>query len=89
MSQGFFTIYRHLFERLAHDEKQYTDGPFPSFGDSSWPWLPPSKDEKDRCSRTFYAYWTNFVTEKGFEWADQWNLAEAPDRKVRRCVLRL
>ena len=82
--QSFFTIYRHLFERLAHDEKQLVDTPLPSFGDSTWPWLPPSKEEKDACVRTFYSHWTNFVTEKEFEWADQWNIAEAPDRRVRR-----
>ncbi|TFK86714.1 DnaJ-domain-containing protein [Polyporus arcularius HHB13444] len=85
---SFFTIYRHLFDRLAHDEKQYENVPLPSFGDSTWPWLPPSKEEKDRCARTFYTHWTNFVTNKEFEWADQWNLAEAPDRRVRRLMER-
>jgi len=29
----------------------------------------------------------NFSTEKDFSWMDQWNLAEAPDRRVRRCGL--
>lgn len=27
----------------------------------------------------------NFSTEKDFAWMDQWNLSEAPDRRVRRC----
>ncbi|KAL7279397.1 hypothetical protein ACG7TL_007238 [Trametes sanguinea] len=83
---GFFTIYRNLFDRLAHDERQYVDTPLPSFGYSTWPWLPPSKAEQDQCARTFYNYWTNFVTSKEFEWADQWNIAEAPDRRVRRLM---
>ena len=82
--QSFFTIYRNLFDRLAHDEKHHDDTPLPTFGDSTWPWLPPSRDEKDKCARTFYTYWTNFATNKDFEWADQWNIAEAPDRRVRR-----
>ncbi|KAI0636163.1 hypothetical protein C8Q77DRAFT_1101965 [Trametes polyzona] len=85
---SFFTIYRNLFDRLAHDEKAYVDIPFPSFGFSTWPWLPPSKAEQDQCARTFYSYWTNFVTNKEFEWADQWNIAEAPDRRVRRLMER-
>ncbi|OJT13882.1 DnaJ subfamily C member 21 -like protein [Trametes pubescens] len=85
---SFFTIYRNLFDRLAHDEKAHTDVPLPSFGTSTWPWLPPSRDEQDQCARTFYNYWTNFVTNKEFEWADQWNLAEAPDRRVRRLMER-
>ncbi|TBU25175.1 DnaJ-domain-containing protein [Dichomitus squalens] len=85
---GFFTIYRNLFDRLAHDEKQYDDTPLPSFGLSTWPWLPPTKEEKNQCARTFYNYWINFVTNKEFEWADQWNMAEAPDRRVRRLMER-
>ncbi|KAI0759556.1 hypothetical protein BD413DRAFT_722231 [Trametes elegans] len=85
---SFFTIYRNLFDRLAHDEKQYVDVPLPSFGESTWPWLAPSKAEQDRCARTFYNYWTNFATGKVFEWADQWNIAEAPDRRVRRLMER-
>ncbi|CDO77186.1 hypothetical protein BN946_scf184705.g11 [Trametes cinnabarina] len=83
---SFFTIYRNLFDRLAHDEKQFVDTPLPSFGYSTWPWLPSSKAEQNQCARAFYTYWTNFVTNKEFEWADQWNVAEAPDRRVRRLM---
>ncbi|KAI0648851.1 DnaJ domain-containing protein [Trametes meyenii] len=85
---SFFTIYRNLFDRLAHDERQFTDVLLPSFGRSAWPWSAPSKAEHDQCARTFYNYWTNFVTNKEFEWADQWNIAEAPDRRVRRLMER-
>ncbi|KAH9902519.1 hypothetical protein C8Q73DRAFT_670735 [Cubamyces lactineus] len=85
---SFFTIYRNLFDRLAHDEKQFSNASLPSFGYSTWPWLPPSKTEQDQCARTFYNHWTNFVTGKEFEWADQWNIAEAPDRRVRRLMER-
>ncbi|PIL32166.1 hypothetical protein GSI_05411 [Ganoderma sinense ZZ0214-1] len=81
---SFFTIYRNLFDRLDHDERHYDVTPLPSFGTSAWSWLSPSKEEKDQCVRVFYNYWTNFATNKEFEWADQWNIAEAPDRRVRR-----
>jgi DnaJ family protein A protein 5 len=84
--QSFFTIYRHLFARLASDEVQFGQVDLPSFGDSTWPWIPPSKAEAMSAARTFYTFWTNFVTEKDFAWQEQWNLAEAPDRRVRRCV---
>ncbi|KAI0749903.1 DnaJ domain-containing protein [Daedaleopsis nitida] len=85
---SFFTIYRNLFDRLAHDEKHFADAALPTFGDSTWPWLPPSREDKDKCARTFYTYWTNFATGKEFEWADQWNISEAPDRRVRRLMER-
>ncbi|KAI1786776.1 DnaJ-domain-containing protein [Ganoderma leucocontextum] len=85
---SFFTIFRNLFDRLDHDERRYDDTPLPSFGTSTWPWLLPSKEEKDQCARAFYNYWTNFGTNKAFEWVDQWNVAEAPDRRVRRMMER-
>ncbi|KAI0833753.1 DnaJ domain-containing protein [Trametes gibbosa] len=87
-SNSFFTIYRNLFDRLAHDERAYADVSPPSFGQSTWPWLPPSKEAQDQCARTFYNHWMNFMTSKEFEWADQWNVAEAPDRRVRRLMER-
>ena len=84
--KGFFTIYRNLFARLAHDEAPYTDVEFPSFGDSTWTWTAPSKDKQMEAARTFYNYWLNFGTEKDFTWCDMYNLSEAPDRRVRRSV---
>ncbi|ETW82939.1 hypothetical protein HETIRDRAFT_66827 [Heterobasidion irregulare TC 32-1] len=85
---GFFTIYRNLFARLAHDEAPYTDVEFPSFGDSTWTWTAPSKDKQMEAARTFYNYWLNFGTEKDFTWCDMYNLSEAPDRRVRRLMER-
>ena len=85
--QGFFSIYRNLFSRLAHDESLWGEHPledYPQFGDSSWPWAPASKHDAPTAARTFYAFWTNFVTAKDFSWFDQWELIEAPDRRVRR-----
>ncbi|KZT63451.1 DnaJ-domain-containing protein [Daedalea quercina L-15889] len=89
---SFFTIYRNLFDRLAHDEQQY-DAPsslplYPSFGDATWPWAASNKDSKDRAARAFYNVWMNFVTAKDFAWADAWNVNEAPDRRVRRLMER-
>lgn len=85
--QGFFSIYRNLFMRLAHDEFQWTANAVnecPVFGDSSWPWAPTVKEDASRSARTFYTFWMNFATEKDFSWCDQWEINEAPDRRVRR-----
>jgi DnaJ homolog subfamily A member 5 len=85
-AQSFFTIYRNLFARLAHDEAQFGQTDLPSFGYSSWPWTPTVKGEEDSSARKFYAIWTNISTAKDFTWAEQWNLSEAPERRVRRLV---
>ncbi|KAI0048979.1 DnaJ-domain-containing protein [Auriscalpium vulgare] len=86
---SFFTIYRNLFDRLAFDEKLYDpDAALPSFGYAAWDWAGPSKEQKHEAARTFYNYWLNFVTMKDFSWMDQWNVSEAPDRRVRRLMER-
>jgi DnaJ family protein A protein 5 len=86
--QGFFTIYGNLFARLAAEEAQFADTAYPAFGRADAPWAPPSKADADGAARTFYAAWTNFASEKDFAWMEMWNLAEAPDRRVRRSVVR-
>jgi DnaJ homolog subfamily A member 5 len=83
-SQGFFTIYRNLFDRLASEERQSNDLEFPSFGYSTWGWIAPSRERSSEAARLFYNFWLNFATDKEFAWSDQWNVSEAPDRQVRR-----
>ncbi|KAJ3565153.1 hypothetical protein NP233_g7826 [Leucocoprinus birnbaumii] len=84
---SFFTIYRNLFSRLQAEEAWFA-GPvdFPSFGDSTWSWSSPSKDRDDEAAKHFYSFWLYFSTEKDFVWDEKWNLAEAPDRRVRRLM---
>jgi DnaJ homolog subfamily A member 5 len=87
--QGFYAIYRNLFARLQAEEEFASDGSvqLPSFGYSTWPWAPIHKGEETTAARTFYNSWMNFATGKDFAWMDQWNLAEGPDRRVRRYEL--
>ncbi|KAE9403656.1 DnaJ-domain-containing protein [Gymnopus androsaceus JB14] len=85
---GFYAVYRSLFARLEAEEKLSSDDEIhlPSFGYSSWSWTPQNKKEDATAARTFYNAWINFVTAKDFAWADAWNVAEAPDRRVRRLM---
>ncbi|KAG8881847.1 hypothetical protein FRB98_004092 [Tulasnella sp. 332] len=82
---GFFTIYRNLFARLASEEKNFAgeDIDYPSFGLASWLWSPAEKNTPE-AAKFFYNTWTTFSTAKDFIWVEYWNLAEAPDRRVRR-----
>lgn len=81
--QSFFTIYRNLFTRLAQEENLISQIEYPSFGDAFWPWSTP-KSTNTPAARNFYNAWLNFATLKDFVWTEQWNLSEAPDRRVRR-----
>ncbi|KAG0708086.1 DnaJ-domain-containing protein [Suillus ampliporus] len=84
---SFFTIYRNLFTRLAQEENLVSEIDYPSFGDASWSWSTP-KSTNQPAARDFYNAWINFATLKDFVWMEQWNLAEAPDRRVRRLMER-
>ncbi|KII84450.1 hypothetical protein PLICRDRAFT_365946 [Plicaturopsis crispa FD-325 SS-3] len=83
---SFFSLYRNLFARLAHDESLLSGEKPPPFGYSTWPWTTGNKSEDAETAKPFYAYWTNFVTSKEFSWMEQWNTTEAPDRRVRRLM---
>jgi len=87
-SQSFFTIYRNLFSRLQSEETWFSGKvDFPSFGYSTWSWSPPNKNQDNEAAKHFYLFWLNFSTEKDFVWDEKWDISEAPDRRVRRCVL--
>ncbi|KAF8738396.1 DnaJ molecular chaperone homology domain, partial [Rhizoctonia solani] len=94
-ASGFFTIYRGLFDRLAAEEATWStlNGEtieYPSFGDANTPWAATTKQKGDETlyASMFYRAWTSFSTAKDFSWYDSWNIAEAPDRRVRRLMER-
>ncbi|KAF8322663.1 DnaJ-domain-containing protein [Clavulina sp. PMI_390] len=83
---SFFTIYGNLFRRLSFEEQQHGfDSEYPELGGSTWTWA-GSKGEP--AARHFYNTWTSFASAKDFAWRDQWNVTEAPDRRVRRLMER-
>ncbi|KZO96736.1 DnaJ-domain-containing protein [Calocera viscosa TUFC12733] len=84
---GFYSIYRNLFARLAEEEEAHSQSSvpldYPSFGNSTTPWTAKSDDDT---VRVFYAVWTNFSTEKSFTWFERYDMREAPDRRYRRAM---
>ncbi|KAG0226346.1 hypothetical protein BGW42_003681 [Actinomortierella wolfii] len=88
-SNGFFTVYRNLFQKLAEEEKEADDLAggqgvhYPSFGGSASPYE-STMGEDD--VKQFYNTWLKFSTAKSFAWCDKYRLSEAPDRRVRRAM---
>ena len=81
---GFFRVYGKLFAALddqeqsaslAANRERFQTGP--AFGSSNDDWNAVKK---------FYNHWSAFSTQKTFAWADEYNLAEADTRKVRRLM---
>lgn len=84
--QSFFSLFRNLFTRLSSEERIHEASiEYPPFGLSTWKWATGKQDINDN-PRDFYNVWVNFTTEKDFSWLEQWNINEAPERRVRRCV---
>ncbi|KIJ14207.1 hypothetical protein PAXINDRAFT_79588 [Paxillus involutus ATCC 200175] len=82
--EGFFTLYRNLFSRLAQEENMISEIEYPSFGFSTWSWTSPTTPSE--AARNFYTAWLNFSTMKEFMWMEQYNTADAPDRRTRRLM---
>lgn len=80
--QGFFTLYRNLFSRLAQEEAMLSDIEYPQFGYSTWSWASPTIPSE--AVKNFYSAWLNFSTVKEFMWMDHYNTLDAPDRRTRR-----
>lgn len=82
---SFFSVYRSVFRKIyqgevdgVHDEKaQNLDYLNVDFGgpDSVW------EDVK-----LFYQGWDSFTSSLSFAWADQYDVLEAPNRRVRRAM---
>ena len=81
---GFYQTYETLFAALDKQEQAASLAAgkdhfkaSPAFGASDAPWTQV---------KSFYQHWGLFATMKTFAWADEYNLAEAQNRKVRRLM---
>ncbi|OAV96904.1 hypothetical protein, variant [Puccinia triticina 1-1 BBBD Race 1] len=84
---SFFTIYRNLFNQLSVEEKiarKDTTIVYPSFGTSG------SSYDHDidgtRALKHFYSSWTNFATQKSFEWVEPHRTNQQVDRRIKRLI---
>lgn len=81
----FYTVYRGVFDVIAEEEIKHTESPkastcemfktAPTFGTSTSP---------NSEVNSFYRFWSVFLTQRDFSFADEWNLSEGPNRFVRR-----
>ncbi len=78
--QGFYRVYRQLFEDIFADEArcEVLDPPPPAFGDAS--------SDYAAVVDPFYKYWLNFISVRRFASVDKWDTRDAPDRRVKRLM---
>lgn len=78
---GFYTVYRQVFSSLLAEETLYfdvdTDGT-PTFGRSD--------SDYANVVRPFYSFWCGFNTHKPFGWLDEYDVRQAPNRRVAKLM---
>nr|XP_060490039.1 dnaJ homolog subfamily C member 21 [Panthera onca] len=80
--QGFYTVYRNVFEMIAKEERESVleedMEDFPTFGDS--------QSDYDTVVHPFYAYWQSFCTQKNFAWKEEYDTRQASNRWEKRAM---
>lgn len=78
---GFYTVYRTAFEKLAAEDAEFSkegdsDEEAPSFGNS--------QSSYEDVVHPFYAYWQSYSTKRSFTWLDPHDIRDAPNRRILR-----
>ncbi|KAH0956682.1 hypothetical protein HN011_007281 [Eciton burchellii] len=82
-ANGFYTIYRKIFEKLASEDAEFTKGgdsneEIPNFGNS--------QSSYEDVVHNFYAYWQSYSTKKSYSWLDPYDIRNIPNRRIYRLV---
>ncbi|KAI4882879.1 hypothetical protein NFI96_013094 [Prochilodus magdalenae] len=82
--EGFYTVYRNLFESIAKEELEHSkdddeeSDDFPTFGDS--------QSDYDLVVHLFYGCWQSFCTRKNFAWKEEYDTRQASNRWEKRAM---
>lgn len=79
--KGFYSVYREVFDTLLNEESVYFDvdpDEIPTFGQST--------SDYTNVVRTFYNFWYGFNTRKPFGWLDEYDIRQAPNRRVAKLM---
>ncbi|KAJ8925946.1 hypothetical protein NQ315_009798 [Exocentrus adspersus] len=79
---GFYTVYRNVFENIAKEDMEFIEEKeefcqIPSFGNSNTDFENVS---------AFYNYWLNYSTKKSYVWLDPYDIAGVKDRRYVKAV---
>jgi DnaJ family protein A protein 5 len=72
--KSFYEVYTAAFTLISAAEPSDAPAP-PQFGNESTPWKKVVR---------FYQYWTTFVSQATFAWADKWRVPSGESRDIRR-----
>ncbi|XP_034947062.1 dnaJ homolog subfamily C member 21 [Chelonus insularis] len=79
---GFYTVYRNVFEKIAAEDLEFIDDDettidnIPNFGNS--------QSSYEEVVHPFYSYWQSYSTKVSFVWLEPIDTRNIPNRKVVR-----
>lgn len=80
--QGFYAVYANVFRIITQEDAEFTADKdvevLPEFGTSS--------SDFEEVVQPFYAHWQSYSTLKSYSWLEQYNIREAPNRRVQRLM---
>lgn len=93
---GFYTVYRNLFEEIAREEGEAikiatkyikgTKNKTRLADDKTFPTFGASDSSYEGVVGPFYAYWSGFCTNLTFDHLDKYNTTEAENRRILRAM---
>lgn len=83
---GFYTVYKKLFEDIIEEEMKYLSKDSNEY--TFWKNANRFGDSKTNLDTVmeFYRFWSNFSSTRTFSWKDLWNLNQAQNRQIRRAM---
>ncbi|XP_050520123.1 dnaJ homolog subfamily C member 21 [Daktulosphaira vitifoliae] len=79
--KGFYTVYREVFSNILIEESNYFE-----FDENEIPTFGHSNSDYAEIARPFYNFWWNFTTHKSFGWLDEYDIRQAPNRRVAKLM---
>ncbi|XP_046406512.1 dnaJ homolog subfamily C member 21-like [Ischnura elegans] len=81
--KGFYAVYREVFHQIYAEDVDFDPEEKP---DESVPTFGKSDSSYEEVVHPFYAYWENYCTTKTYVWLDEFDVREAPNRRVMRLM---
>jgi len=80
--QGFYSVYRQLFETLEEEDESFNDDSeteleYPSFGDAN---------SNEEVWQEFYAFFSCYTTTRTYTWLDKYDTRKAENRRISRLM---
>nr|AGB51309.1 HSP40-like protein [Botryllus schlosseri] len=83
-ANGFYAVYRDVFKKIDVEDQPFKDEG--SAGDEWMPCFGSSESDYDDVVHEFYSSWQSYCTHLSYVWESQYDVKEAPNRRVARLV---